>query len=230
MKNYLAIEASRSSCEVALRYNGVVRSLTSDAPRAHTANLLAFVETLLAEQNLQMAMLDGVVFSAGPGSFTGIRLAAAVAKSLAYAANIPAIGISSLQAMAQSYYQQGGQGVCNVLCDARMDEYYFAQYQFDAQTGWQVLYADSLLKPEELAELSVQGQIVLTDESDFCVQALTHLPHQMIAVDATSLLILAEQYTPMPNSALYAPVNYLRGKSGWKNLSQQQNNPVEKSL
>lgn len=230
MKNLLAIEASGAKCAVALSYQGVINTLSSDAPRAHTASLFAFIDQLLKDVGITIAQLDGIVFSAGPGSFTGIRLAASVAKSLAYAAQLPVLGISSLAVMANTFYQQGGKGSCLIVTDARMQEYYCAEYQYDAVTGVTVLQSDRLLSPEQLQHVEHQSLQVINDGSDFARRVFHDLPHVTVAANAESLLHLAnaqwQLQAPEADSALTAQVNYLRDKSGWKNLEQQQRNPV----
>lgn len=230
MKNLLAIEASGADCIVALSYKSTVRSLRSDAPRAHTASIFSFIDELLADADITVKQLDGIVFSAGPGSFTGIRLAASVAKSLAYAAQIPVVGISSLAAMANSFYQQGGTGSCLVLSDARMQEYYCAEYQYDPISGVNALQIDNLYTPLQLQELAHQSLQVVSDGSDFAALAFKDLSHHTVAASAESLLQLANWQwgikQPTAESALTEQVNYLRDKSGWKNLEQQQRNPT----
>lgn len=233
MKNLLAIEASTSLCSVALSFNGEVFELNSDEPRAHTASLFAFVDQLLAKAAIDIRALDGIAFSAGPGSFTGIRLAAAVAKSLAYAANIPALGVSSLAAMAEVYYRSTkATHSCLVVSDARMDEYYVGEYQQDSQGFINVLQHDCLLTPEQLVCFAHQSLVIVSDGSDWVQKAnLNHLPQVAVRATAATLLILAEQQllreVPAKDSALTVQVNYLRDKSGWKNVEQQKRNPVQ---
>lgn len=230
MKNLLAIEASGPICAVALSYQGTIQALSSDAPRAHTTSVFSFIDQLLKEANITVQQLDGIVFSAGPGSFTGIRLAASVAKSLAYAAQLPVMGISSLAAMAYTFYQQGGVGTCLVVSDARMEEYYAAEYQQDSTLGVKALRSDSLYTVAQLAQLSHKSTQIVTDGSHFAALAIEDLPHFPVVANAQSLLHLAngqwQLQAPTADSALTEQVNYLRDKTGWKNLAQQQRNPV----
>lgn len=227
MKPRLAIEASTSLCSVALEYKGKITVRSSAEPRAHTQFLMQFIDELLQEQQLTVGDLDAILFGAGPGSFTGVRLAASVAKSLAYAAQIPVIGLSSLAVLAQAYYQQHpeAQGDCLVIVDARMDEYYVGHYQVNDQKQVIAIQADALLKPEELKQQGIKASIVLTDGSEFAAQALAEQqPWQAIQAKAEYLFGLANNVKAEANSALTEQVNYLRGKSGWKNLSQQKQN------
>lgn len=233
MKNLLAIEASTRLCSVALSCNGQVQVLNSDEPRAHTASLFAFVDQLLQSSAVAVPQLDAVVFSAGPGSFTGIRLAAAVAKSLAYAAGLPVIGISSLAAMAQAFYQQQAQAAtCRIITDARMGEFYSGVYRRDAQGHIVAVQQDALLTLDQLQALDYNDMLVVTDGSLAVQQALPdNTVIHAVQAGAEALLVLADQQwqrmPPAQNSALTAQVNYLRGKSGWKNLEQQKRNPLQ---
>lgn len=225
MKARLAIEASTSLCSVALQVNGKITRRSSNEPRAHTQFLMQFIDELLQQQQLKVSDLDAILFSAGPGSFTGVRLAAAVAKSLAYAAQIPVIGISSLAILAQSYYQQHpeAQGDCLVVVDARMQEYYVGHYHKNSQGQVSALTADALLKPEELASLALQPSIIISDGSEFAAQAIPQQQAwQAIQAEADYLFALAEGIKASKESALTEQVNYLRDKSGWKNLTQQR--------
>ena len=89
-----------------------------------------------------MAQLDGIAFGAGPGSFTGLRIACGVAQGLALGAGLPVIGICTLEALAQ---EAGAQFVIAAL-DARMREIYHAAYEKTAE-GWQSISEPALCLP-----------------------------------------------------------------------------------
>lgn len=77
-------------------------------PRAHTRFLLPMVDEMLAAHSLPLAQMDALVFTAGPGSFTGLRVAIATVQGLAFAAELPVVPISTLAAMAQFYAEREG--------------------------------------------------------------------------------------------------------------------------
>ena len=79
---------------------------------------------MLTTHNFVLSEFDGIAFGAGPGSFTGLRIACGVAQGLAFAAELPIIGISTLEALAQ---KTGSHHVIATL-DARMGEIYHAAY------------------------------------------------------------------------------------------------------
>lgn len=122
--NILALDTSTEHCSVALWRDGVVHEHAARAGQAHSAMLTGMVDTVLAEGGLRLAMLDGIAYGQGPGSFTGLRIACAVAQGLASPAAIPLAGIGTLHAMALAC------GAAKVMCslDARMQEIYHAAY------------------------------------------------------------------------------------------------------
>lgn len=244
MKAILAIEASTSLCSVSLSVNGKVTERRSGEPRAHTLHLMQFIDESLQEQQLAVGDLDCILFGAGPGSFTGVRLAAAVAKSLAYAAGIPVKGISSLAVLAQGYFLQNPEykQPCLVVVDARMDEYYVGYYQQNAQSQTEALKDDALLTPEQLQALQneLQPQLWLSDGSEWVQQAKPEQQAIIEVIEPNASYLIAHYLRhgqlssstekaathtadkALVNSALTEQVNYLRGKSGWKNLEQQK--------
>jgi len=128
--NILAIEASSEACSCALLLDGVVSERFQIAPRRHTALLLPMVRELLDENAVTLAQLDTVAYGQGPGSFTGVRIAACVAQGLALSADRGVIAVSSLAALAARFGAPGEQ-VLSAL-DARMGEVYLGTWCLDA--------------------------------------------------------------------------------------------------
>lgn len=100
--NILAIDTATEACSAALQVNDKDYLKYQVAPQQHSQLLLAMVEQLLAEADLSVGELDGLVFGRGPGSFTGVRIATGMAQGLAMSGNLPTVGVSSLATMAQS--------------------------------------------------------------------------------------------------------------------------------
>jgi tRNA threonylcarbamoyladenosine biosynthesis protein TsaB len=107
------------------------------------------VEALLARAGLGLPELKCIAFGAGPGSFTGLRIACGVAQGLAFAAKLPLIGISTLEAMAQS---TDAQRVIACL-DARMNEVYHAAYVRTADGHWTPVSEPGVFGPEAVPAL-----------------------------------------------------------------------------
>lgn len=122
------------------------------AGQRHSELILPLLQELLEEAGLTLTQLDGIAFGAGPGSFTGLRIACGVAQGLAFGANLPVMGIGTLEALAQ---QTGDNSVIAAL-DARMGEIYHAAYTRSAD-GWQTVSEPSLCLPQQAPLLSGNG-------------------------------------------------------------------------
>ena len=140
----LAMDSSTDTLSVAVG-RGAPGSVTGEhtGPGAAqaSATLLPVVQQLLAQAALPLHRLDAIVFARGPGSFTGLRTACAVAQGLAYGAQgagrvggVPLLPVDTLLALAEEARHQRAQaglalpGVIAALLDARMDEMYVALY------------------------------------------------------------------------------------------------------
>ncbi len=119
---FAAFETSTEWCSVALWIDGEIAGVEERAGHAHSERVLPILDSLLAAAGISIAQLDAVAFGAGPGSFTGLRIACGVAQGLAFARGLPVIGISSLEAMAE---ESGATRVVACL-DARMREVYYS--------------------------------------------------------------------------------------------------------
>lgn len=141
----LALETSTEYCSVALWQNGNVDIRETWADHRHSELLLGMVDELLCSHGLRVAQLDGIAFGRGPGSFTGLRIACGAAQGIAFAADLPVVGIDTLLAMAQA------SGKTRVVCcmDARMREIYYAAYEKSA-AGWRTVCAPGVWSPGEV--------------------------------------------------------------------------------
>lgn len=128
--NLLALETSTEACSVALLHAGELRMRSELAPRRHAGLLLPMAAALLAEAGLATTALDGIAVGAGPGAFTGVRLAVAAAQGLALALGRPVVTVSSLAALAMQ--APGGAEAILAVIDARMGEVYAGAFRRDA--------------------------------------------------------------------------------------------------
>ena len=130
LPNLLALDTSNQYCSIALQARGQVFARHEWSEQKHSAMILPMVRELLAQADVTLADLDAIVVGVGPGGFTGVRLAVAVAQGLAFAMmNKPVLAHSSLEAMAVAAFVQGASDVI-VGMDARMQQVYWAHYQF----------------------------------------------------------------------------------------------------
>jgi len=146
----LALETSTGCGSIALtRDEQLLAEVTLKPERVHSRRLLGTVSWLLEALGLAWQDLDGIGISMGPGSFTGLRIGLAAAKGLAMAADLPLVGISSLDALSLACMGHVGQ-VCPVL-DARKEEVYAALYETPAPDRYpRRLCPDRAVRPEEL--------------------------------------------------------------------------------
>ena len=118
-----------------------------------SAQLIPTIQRLMAQAGLQFAELDAIAFGSGPGSFTGLRTACAVAQGLAFGANLKVLPINTLLALAEEARFQEASGLAqwqvSALLDARMDEMYAAGYSFDSGQ-WKQVKGCRLIRPEDL--------------------------------------------------------------------------------
>jgi tRNA threonylcarbamoyladenosine biosynthesis protein TsaB len=140
---FAAIETSTDWCSVALWSDGEIAALERRAGNRHSELALPMLEALLKNQELDVSALEAIAFGAGPGAFTGLRIACALAQGLALARGLPVIGISTLEAMAE---ESGAERVVACL-DARMREVYYAALEKRAGR-WREAIAAQCVAPQ----------------------------------------------------------------------------------
>ena len=125
----LGIETSTDACSVAISIDGHVEEDHRIVPRQHNALLLECIDGLVRRLNIQLTDLDALAFGRGPGSFTGLRIAAGVVQGLSLARGLPVIRVSTLQTIAASAARlrpRAGGYVC--VLRARLGELYVGSY------------------------------------------------------------------------------------------------------
>lgn len=126
----LAIETATEACSVALSVDGAILERFEIAPRRHAELVLPMADALLAEAGVGKRQLDAIAVGQGPGAFTGIRLAIAIAQGLALALDRPVLPVSTLAVLAMSARAAGLPVLA--LIDARMGEVYAGAFTIDA--------------------------------------------------------------------------------------------------
>ncbi|MFP5381780.1 MAG: tRNA (adenosine(37)-N6)-threonylcarbamoyltransferase complex dimerization subunit type 1 TsaB [Gammaproteobacteria bacterium] len=139
----LVLDTSTEWCSAALWLDGRIEARRELAGQRHSTLLLPMIDALLRESGIALHALDGIAYGAGPGSFTGLRIACAVTQGLAFGAELPVVGVSTLESVAA---QADAERVLTVL-DARMAEVYWAAYVRDGEL-WEAVSTPQLAAPE----------------------------------------------------------------------------------
>ena len=154
----LALDTSTEACSVALQYGSELLTLDEVCPQQHSKRVLPMVQQLLSQAGLSLNQLDGIVFGRGPGSFTGVRIGVGVTQGLAFGADIPVYGVSTLAAMAQAAQRLHGATQVIAAIDARMAEVYIGSFAW--QNGLMQATSEELaVKPVTLSTFNLSGEV-----------------------------------------------------------------------
>lgn len=234
MAKILALDTSTDACSVALLANNQFSERFTVAPQKHTQIILSMINDILVEAKINLKHLDAIAFGSGPGSFTGIRLAASITQGLSFANNLPVIKVSTLQALAQETLVELKLPRVLVAQDARMGEVYWGKYQADSLGIMQPLQPEQVTAPKKIKIDANQNFVGVG--SGFSI-------YQKIFADILSLPTIDKQYvqakyilklaalslkdkTVIAQEAL--PV-YLREKVAWLRENRVESNPTNLS-
>lgn len=132
----LAIDTATELCSVAVLHGERTIARTENVGQKHSDRVLALVDALLGEAGLRLNAIDVFAFGAGPGSFTGLRIACGVVQGLAYACNRPVVAVGNLRALAaNAFAEHAHASSALVAIDARMRESYCGVYRNDAEVS-----------------------------------------------------------------------------------------------
>ena len=162
--NLLAIETSAEFCSVAACRGETVSSRHVPAEQRQAEMILGLIDAVLAEARLALEDVGGIAFGAGPGSFTGLRIACGVAQGIALARGLRVVGVGTLLALAEQAVQEMDAGASHrnarvIAClDAHMGEVYHAAYRKTA-TGWGEVHPPGVYKPDAVPAVSGDGWV-----------------------------------------------------------------------
>ena len=210
----LAIDSATDRLTVALAAHDTVASLHVDGPRRHAREALGLVDTLLAEHGLSPLQVTRVISGDGPGSFTGLRVASAIAKALVWgrqdiewwtAPSLLARALAAQQQVMQRPEPIGGADMTVLaISDALRGELYAGCWQFRGDTVSQRGNAPHAMPPAELAGFGAVD-VVVGSIPDALVSAVA---------DATGV-------QPVVGDAALPDARWLIGLSGWRGGLQQ---------
>lgn len=154
--NLLALDTATEACSVALSVGKNCYSRFEICPQQHSQKILEMVKAVLDEAGIDLHQIKGIAFGQGPGSFTGVRIATGIIQGLAYGANLPVFGVSTLATMAQqAVVERNAECVISAI-DARMSEVYFGIY--NQKNGLVKLINNEQVLAPEIAQTIVAEQ------------------------------------------------------------------------
>ena len=223
MANILAIDSTTSSCSAALSSKNKLITKCNLAERSHTKLILPMIDEVLSKSSLTLDELDYIAFTAGPGSFTGIRIGFGIVQGLAYGANIPVLPVSSLETLAYTAIRKLKiKEDLNIvpMIDARMNEIYWAKFSYksgilsrDSQ--------DSVTSPQCLKD-SIELPVILIGNvinyNDPASENTINLDHILMLPEAQDILNIAQLHLKKGQSMNVQKVSpiYLRNNIKWK--------------
>lgn len=215
----LALETANEQCSVSIVDEKQTLYFQCDTQaKAQTQTILPLIEQGLKETETEIATLSAIAFSRGPGSFSGVRINAAVTQALAWANDLPVIPVSTLQALAQAAYREKGFTEVTAILDARMKEVYIASYQLDDQKIMQAVDDEQLLDYAQAAEYQ---KFTMIGSGSVLIKADLESYPDIIAnaEDIATIARVAAEKQQWVSAELALPV-YLRDNA-WKKIPEQ---------
>jgi tRNA threonylcarbamoyladenosine biosynthesis protein TsaB len=161
MTKLLTLDTATDACSAALMVDDVVFERYEIAPRKHTDLILPMIAALFQSAGIAARDLDAIAFGAGPGSFTGVRIATSIAQGIALAHGLPVIPLSCLAVLAAGAARSHGCHTVVPIMDARKQQIYSAVYTFaDGDRIGRCVVPDWLGEPQEL-KLPASGDYVI---------------------------------------------------------------------
>jgi tRNA threonylcarbamoyladenosine biosynthesis protein TsaB len=220
----LAFETSSNTCSIGLMKDNQRFLRHELLPQQHGNVALNWVQEILKEAKITVSDLSAIAFSCGPGSFTGIRIGAAIAYGLARPYDIRLISVPSLCVFAQGIYHSYGYKKVIALIDARMKQAYYGCYVLGSQLLMEPQRADALINQESIASPG-EGWVLVTDLVDFEI-FFTDKAHFSNVItqfypNASDVISLAQNQIKKSTGHSFEqalPV-YLRGEDSWRGTS-----------
>lgn len=226
----LGIETSTDRCSVALGDGEGIEERMAVRPREHHALVLPMVQELLDDAGAKLADVDAIAFGRGPGSFTGLRIAASIAQGLAFGAGLPVVPVSSLDALALGVTAElvaaGLPAQLFVAVDAHMGEIYWARYRLHG-APLQAEPGDQLARVEGFDLCAwVDPAMALAAGSAFRVYPQLLPPGMRALGDALPAARHVVELALRTDAAGWLPAEraepaYVRGVTTWKKIAEQ---------
>lgn len=215
----LALETANEQCSVSIVDETQELFFQLDArAKAQTQTILPMIDQTFTQLGLSASELTAIAFSRGPGSFSGVRINAAVTQALAWANDLPVVPVSSLQALAQAAYRMLGLKSVTAVLDARMQEVYIASFELDQHGIMQAVDEEQLLNYSNATQV-VQFEIVGSGSALIQPEQIQYKDLSATAQDIATIARLNVQQQKWVSAEQALPV-YLRDNA-WKKIPEQ---------
>ena len=215
----LALETANEQCSVSIVDETQELFFQLDArAKAQTQTILPMIDQAFTQLGLSASELTAIAFSRGPGSFSGVRINAAVTQALAWANDLPVVPVSSLQALAQAAYRMLGLKSVTAVLDARMQEVYIASFELDQHSIMQAVDEEQLLNYSNASQV-VQFEIVGSGSALIQPEQIQYKDLSATAQDIATIARLNVQQQKWVSAEQALPV-YLRDNA-WKKIPEQ---------
>ena len=215
----LALETANEQCSVSIVDETQELFFQFDArAKAQTQTILPMIDQAFTQLGLSASELTAIAFSRGPGSFSGVRINAAVTQALAWANDLPVVPVSSLQALAQAAYRVLGLKSVTAVLDARMQEVYIASFELDQHGIMQAVDEEQLLNYSNATQV-VQFEIVGSGSVLIQPEQIQYKDLSATAQDIATIARLNVQQQKWVSAEQALPV-YLRDNA-WKKIPEQ---------
>lgn len=215
----LALETANEQCSVCIVDETQELFFQLDArAKAQTQTILPMIDQAFTQLALSASELTAIAFSRGPGSFSGVRINAAVTQALAWANDLPVVPVSSLQVLAQAAYRIHGLSAVTAVLDARMKEVYIASFQLDQQGIMQAVDAEQLLNYSDATEI-VKFELVGSGSVLIKPEQIQYQDLNATAQDIATIARAEVEQKKWVSAEQALPV-YLRDNA-WKKIPEQ---------
>ena len=227
MTTALVIDTSSAYCSLALQSDGQVFACHELLGRKHNERVLAMLDELFAQAGTHPAQVDVIGYNAGPGSFTGVRIAAAVAQAIAFAGTASVVSIRSSRAVLNTLLQSEPDlmGSCPgvvVIWPSRADLYYLSAFGLDSEHVG-VVQTEQLLQapPEWLADYLAQQWRIAGPIPEWMETPPEHLGELAPSAQAQLGYVLERYHAGEAAAPELALPVYLAEDSPWVAVSQR---------
>ncbi|OAL76182.1 tRNA threonylcarbamoyladenosine biosynthesis protein TsaB [Acinetobacter sp. SFB] len=215
----LALETANEQCSVSIVDETQELFFQLDArAKAQTQTILPMIDQAFTQLGLSASELTAIAFSRGPGSFSGVRINAAVTQALAWANDLPVVPVSTLQALAQSAYRIAGLTAVTAVLDARMKEVYIASFKVDSQGIMQAVDEEQLLNYDDASQ-AVKFELVGPGSALIKPEQIQYKDLSATAQDIATIARADVEQKKWVSAELALPV-YLRDNA-WKKIPEQ---------